>query len=84
MGSFNGKLRDELEALEQAIIEWLAHQRESVRKEQRFADLLRHTRDQTLLLVGFWRGFRSDKLARLEIEQIEAVAGEDQRCCEQY
>ncbi|MGC7995684.1 hypothetical protein, partial [Salmonella enterica] len=42
----------------------------------RFGDLLRHTRDKALLLIGFWRGFRSDELARLEIDRIEAVAGE--------
>lgn len=27
---------------------------------------LRHTRDKALLLLGFWRGFRSDELIRLE------------------
>ncbi|MFD2405305.1 site-specific integrase [Azorhizophilus paspali] len=28
-----------------------------------------------MLLIGFWRGFRSDELCRLEIERIQAVAG---------
>ncbi len=63
----------QLDALEQTVA-WLEHQREQARQQGRFGDLLRHTRDQVLLLIGFWRGFRSDELARLEIDRIEAVA----------
>lgn len=37
--------------------------------------LLRSRRDRALLLLGFWRGFRSDELCRLQIEHVEAVAG---------
>jgi len=65
----------QLDALEQAV-NWLENERERARQEGRFADLLRHTRDRALLLIGFWRGFRSDELARLDIGRIEAVAGE--------
>ncbi len=32
-------------------------------------------RDKALILLGFWRGFRSDELCRLEIEHVRAVAG---------
>ena len=28
-----------------------------------------------MILIGFWRGFRSDELCRLQIEQIQAKAG---------
>src|SRR5690606_39625153 len=38
-------------------------------------ELLRARRDRALLLLGFWRGFRSDELCRLRVEHIEAVAG---------
>ena len=38
-------------------------------------DLLRARRDAALLLVGFWRGFRGDELARLRVEHIQAQAG---------
>jgi hypothetical protein len=62
----------QLEALEQTCA-WLEQQREQARQQGRFGDLLRHTRDKALLLIGFWRGFRSDELARLEIDRIEAV-----------
>ncbi|MCP1572494.1 integrase [Herbaspirillum rubrisubalbicans] len=65
----------QLEALEQTCA-WLEQQRERARHQGRFGDLLRHTRDKALLLIGFWRGFRSDELARLEIDRIEAVPGE--------
>ena len=44
------------------------------------ADQLRHTRDRALLLLGFWRGFRGDELARLRVEHVAAVAGEGMTC----
>ena len=43
-------------------------------------DQLRHTRDRALLLLGFWRGFRGDELARLRVEHVAAVAGEGMTC----
>lgn len=44
------------------------------------ADELRHTRDRALLLLGFWRGFRGDELARLSVEHIEARVGVGMSC----
>lgn len=32
-------------------------------------------RDTALILLGFWRGFRSDELCRLQAEHVQAVAG---------
>ncbi|WP_409488191.1 tyrosine-type recombinase/integrase [Pseudomonas promysalinigenes] len=37
--------------------------------------LMRSRRDVALLLIGFWRGFRSDELARLQVEDTQAEAG---------
>lgn len=37
---------------------------------------LRATRDRALVLLGFWRGFRSDELTRLQVEQIQVFPGE--------
>lgn len=37
--------------------------------------LLRAKRDTALILLGFWRGFRSDELCRLEIEHVHATPG---------
>jgi hypothetical protein len=36
-----------------------------------------HTRNKALVLLGFWRGFRSDELGRLQVEHVtvEAVRG---------
>lgn len=42
--------------------------------------LLRHTRNKALLLLGFWRGFRSDELTRLRIEHVNVVPGEGMTC----
>lgn len=37
--------------------------------------IYRCLRNRALVLVGFWRGFRSDELSRLRIDQIQAEAG---------
>ena len=42
--------------------------------------LLRHTRDRSLMLLGFWRGFRSDELVNLRIEHIEVTPGKGMAC----
>ncbi|WP_076591321.1 tyrosine-type recombinase/integrase [Herminiimonas arsenitoxidans] len=41
---------------------------------------LRLKRNKALLLLGFWRGFRSDELTRLTIENITASPGEGMIC----
>jgi len=41
---------------------------------------MRHLRDKALLLLGFWRGFRSDELTRLQVENVEVVPGEGMTC----
>lgn len=54
---------------------WL---QEAVQAAQRRADraaLLRHRRDRALVLIGFWRAFRSDELSRLQIEFVSTDAG---------
>lgn len=38
-------------------------------------EALQSIRDKALLLIGFWRAFRSDELARLCVEHIQADAG---------
>ncbi len=35
--------------------------------------LLRHLRNKALMLIGFWRGFRSDELSRLLVDHVTAV-----------
>lgn len=41
---------------------------------------LRHLRDRSLLLTGFWRGFRGDELINLRVENMDARAGEGMVC----
>jgi integrase len=43
-------------------------------------DVLRLTRDRSLLLLGFWRAFRSDELTRMQVEDVEVVAGKGLTC----
>lgn len=38
-------------------------------------EALQSIRDKALLLIGFWRAFRSDELARLCVEHIQAQSG---------
>ncbi|QEN48445.1 site-specific integrase [Pseudomonas protegens] len=64
----------ELQHLEQ-VVAWLDEEVASAATEQRQGDLLRARRDRALILLGFWRGFRSDELCRLQIEHVQAVAG---------
>lgn len=44
------------------------------------SERLRLLRDRALLLLGFWRGFRSDELASLLIENISITAGQGMVC----
>ncbi|QYG02800.1 site-specific integrase [Massilia sp. NP310] len=62
------------------VTHWLGHVIALARTHGRRTDELRHTRDRALLLIGFWRGFRSDELARLQVEHIQAIAGQGMKC----
>ena len=41
---------------------------------------LRHRRDRALVLLGFWRGFRSDELLRLQVKHTTIVPGQGMSC----
>lgn len=62
------------------IVQWLDSRIAVAAAHGNRPDALRHTRDRALLLLGFWRGFRGDELARLRAEHVEAVAGQGMRC----
>lgn len=38
------------------------------------------TRNRSLMLLGFWRGFRSDELVNLRVENIEVTPGQGMAC----
>lgn len=69
----------ELEVLQQ-IDQWLAM---AITHTQNCGDQpasLRLTRDRCLILIGFWRGFRSDELVRLRVENTQVIPGEGMSC----
>ena len=69
----------ELEVLEK-VDQWLAHRINEAQSQEDTAAQLRFTRDRSLVLLGFWRGFRSDELARLSVENVQIVATEGLTC----
>lgn len=42
--------------------------------------MMRAGRDRALVLLGFWRAFRSDELANMRIEEVDAVRGQGLTC----
>lgn len=69
----------ELEQLQQ-VDTWLERAIVEARQRGDQANLLKHTRDRALILFGFWRGFRSDELSRLKLENIQISPGEGLTC----
>ncbi|WP_295475548.1 site-specific integrase [uncultured Pseudomonas sp.] len=57
------------------VIDWLEETAAQAQRQHRHAEVLRCRRDAALILLGFWRGFRSDELCRLQVEHVKAVAG---------
>jgi len=69
----------DLEVLEQ-VDRWLTQSIERAQIDGDQALLLRCTRDRSLILLGFWRGFRSDELVRLTVENVRIVSKEGMTC----
>jgi len=65
----------QIEQLEQ-LDDWLEQQIAIAASSGNAVALLKHRRDRALVLVGFWRGFRSDELSRVSVENIDVVPGE--------
>jgi integrase len=59
-----------------AIDSYLIDQIEIAKKANNTTHLLAHLRNRALVLIGFWRAFRSDELCRLNVESIEIIRGE--------
>jgi hypothetical protein len=66
----------QLRHLEKAVNR-LDRQAEEAIKSGDYRALMRCRRDAVLLLIGFWRGFRGEELARLQVEDTQAEAGID-------
>ena len=64
----------------QRISDWLEDGQRRARERGEDPLVLRLTRDRSLLLLGFWRAFRSDELSRIRIEDVEVVVGKGLTC----
>lgn len=64
----------QLAQLEQ-LVAWLDTQASAASAAGNVHQLQVHARNKALVLIGFWRGFRSDALSRLKIEHITVEAG---------
>lgn len=64
-----------LKHLEQAVA-WLEGEAAAAVERGDYKALVRHRRSVAILLIGFWRGFRGDELARLTVENTQASSGE--------
>ncbi|MHC8306128.1 site-specific integrase [Pseudomonas sp. PB3P13] len=64
----------QLQHLEQAVAS-LELEADVARSQRDQPALLRARRDLALILLGFWRGFRSDELCRVQIEHVRVVDG---------
>jgi integrase len=67
-------------AVLQQVDQWLDTAINHAQQSGDRAALLRHMRDRSLMLLGFWRGFRSDELVNLRVENIEVTPGQGMAC----
>lgn len=64
-----------LRHLEQAV-KWLEEEAAASLERGDYKSLVRHRRSVAMILIGFWRGFRGDELAKLTVENTQASRGE--------
>ena len=64
----------------QQIDQWLDAAISNAQQSGDRPALLRHTRNRSLMLLGFWRGFRSDELVNLRVENTEVTPGQGMAC----
>lgn len=64
----------QVEQLEQVVF-WLESQQTQALESDNRQAILKLSRDKALLLIGFWRAFRSDELCRLLVERITVYPG---------
>jgi len=55
------------------ITAWLDAAIDAAKARRDTSTGLRHCRDKALLLLGFWRGFRTDELIHLQIQHVTVV-----------
>ena len=58
------------------IDQWLGAEAERAEARDEQPALLRAVRDRALILLGFWRAFRSDELSRQCVEDVQVFPGD--------
>ena len=69
----------QLTQLDQVVV-WLDAAMQAVEVRADPPEALRSCRDKAMLLLGFWRGFRSDELVRLEVQHLTLVPDQGMTC----
>lgn len=62
------------------VIAWLEGATRAADAQRDAPEGLRLRRDKAMLLLGFWRGFRTDELVRLEVGRLTLVPGQGMTC----
>ncbi len=80
IGELHPKIQKQAKPLKinqlESIVKWLDSQIAHGAEENNRAKVLKHLRDKALILMGFWRAFRSDELCRLTVDSITISEGE--------
>jgi site-specific recombinase XerD len=66
--------------LELAVLQQIDQWLDAAQRSGDQPALLRHARNRSLMLLGFWRGFRSDELVNLRVENTEVTPGQGMAC----
>ena len=59
----------------QKISDWLQAAQRAAHEQGDETALLQLTRNRSIVLLGFWRAFRSDEIVNMRVENVTAVAG---------
>lgn len=59
----------------QAVDHWIELRQADAERSQNGDTILRLKRDRSMLLLGFWRGFRGDEPLAMEAEYVDLRAG---------
>lgn len=62
------------------VADWLEQAAVNAKARADRPSELRHLRDRALILLGFWRGFRSDELITLRAEHVKFIGNEGLHC----
>ena len=79
IGELHPKGQNQVKALPfehiETLVDWLEEQLNQAMKNNHRQAILKYSRNKALLLIGFWRAFRSDELCRLEVQNIKVSPG---------